>query len=112
MTIDESGDYCTSLGSQYGFSGWNKDESPVESFDRGEWLKCLHSCMLVASFHPDPKLFLQDDQVLHELVHLISGIDISTHSNMEFLRAQVVELEEFFKKICSLKPEYGHGPGC
>ena len=100
MTMDESGDYYTTLGRHYGFSGWPSGESPVESFDKSDWIKCLHSCMLIASFHPDPKPFLQDDQVLHELVHLVAGIEISTHSTLEFLRSQVVELEEFFKKIC------------
>lgn len=107
MNMDQHGDYRTSRGSLYGFSGWNRGESPVESFDKKEWLKCLHSCMLIASFHPDPKPLLEDDQVLHELVHLVSDVEISSHCSLEFLREQVVELEEFFKKICSGKPEQG-----
>lgn len=82
------GDYRTSRGREYSFYRWDPGESPTELFDAGRWLECLHACMVVAS-----KNDLEDDAILHELVHLALGIPICQHGDMEGLRARAQELE-------------------
>lgn len=81
-------DYRTTAGRAFGFEGWANGDSPLEHFDAGRWLECLHGCMFAAS-----RLLYEDDQLLHELVHLALGIDICTHTTMEELRAQVEALQ-------------------
>ncbi len=79
----------------FGFDGWGS-YSPTQCFDRGEWLDCLHGCMLALTIINDPGLTqieISDDGVLHELLHLALGIDICTNNTMSELRTQVAELE-------------------
>lgn len=92
------GEYQTSSGARFSFSGWAAGESPLECFDRRDWLDCLHGCMFCAGFHPDPRVLLEDDGVLHELVHLAGGVDICTHSNLAALRNSVLALQLLVKR--------------
>lgn len=88
--------YKTTKGRTYSFTGWGEGGSPLERFDKREWVPCLHACMLAASFLPgdDARLLLEDDQLLHELVHLIQGIEICSHSSEKFLRKSIIKLQK------------------
>ena len=86
-------EYLTTAGHAYGFHGWDEGDSPLENFDRGEWLKCLHGCMFALS-----RVMLEDDQLLHELVHLALGIEISVHNSMAGLRERVIQTQEEIEK--------------
>lgn len=92
-------DYRTTKGARFGFSGWGEGGSPLERFDKQEWVLCLHGCMLAASFLPgeEARLLLEDDQILHELVHLIQGVDICTHNGMPALRRGIKKLQKRFE---------------
>lgn len=95
-------DYLTSSGAQYSFSGWNPGESPLECWDDKEWLKCLHACMFCLSMIKASQMALQaieDDGLLHELVHLADGVDICTHGSMAALREKVIALQCSFETI-------------
>lgn len=93
--------YKTTQGRTYDFSGWEPGESPLELFDKQEWLKCLHACMLCTSFthklYKDDLQtqddiaaeFIDDDGLLHELCHRACGLDICTHNSLEDLRKEV-----------------------
>lgn len=101
--------YKTTQGRTYDFSGWEPRESPLELFDKKEWLKCLHACMLAVYLahrcNEDLLGFralsvgtvLEDDSLLHELCHLALGIDISTHNSLEDLRDKVIIYENIAK---------------
>lgn len=78
-------EYRTAAGHAFIFDGWPAGESPLELFDAGKWLECLHACMFATS----RRVLLEDDQLLHELVHLALGIDICTHNTMAGLREAV-----------------------
>lgn len=89
-------DYHTSSGASFSFSGWNAGESPLECWDSRDWLKCLHGCMLCLSLLNDPEntqLAIEDDGLLHELVHLEADINICLHSSMDNIRAQIETLQ-------------------
>jgi hypothetical protein len=43
-------------------------------------------------------VLLEDDGVLHELVHLAGGVDICTHSNLAALRNSVLALQLLVKR--------------
>lgn len=81
-------EYRTSRGRSFSFSGWAPGETPLDHFDRGEWLKCLHGCMFAAS-----RVHIEDDGVLHELVHLALGVDICTHNSLDDLRVEVAAIQ-------------------
>jgi len=92
-------DYRTARGRRFGFMGWAPGESPLEQFDAGNWVACLHACLLCFSALEDAEKTqeaIEDDGLLHELVHLASGVDICTHAGMADLREQVSELQEDF----------------
>ena len=84
------GEYRTTAGRAFHFDGWPPGESPIELFDAGKWLECLHACMFAAS----RRELLEDDHLLHELVHLALGIDICTHNTMAGLREAGKNLQE------------------
>lgn len=82
-------EYHTTKGRLYGFSGWEPDGDPLTLFDQGKYLECLHAAVFAASRLPSSDLVasaLEDDGVIHELVHLVAGIDICTHNTMADLR--------------------------
>lgn len=86
-------------GAQFSFTQWQEGESPIERFDRGEWLQCLHGLLLILSILDWKRTTMKgiaDDGVLHELVHLALGIDICTHHTLHSLRLQVVEIQTVF----------------
>lgn len=86
-------EYLTSSGHQYSFTNWGNGEQPSECFDRQDWLGCLHGCMFCAQFNSSSNLLLEDDGLLHELLHLAMGLEISTHNSLQELRIAVVKLE-------------------
>lgn len=82
---------------RYSFAGWSPGESPVECWQSGEWLRCLHGCMLAVYLIGDPHMMraaLADDGILHELVHLAAGAEVCTHGGMERLAEEVVALQD------------------
>lgn len=81
--------YRTSRGHLFGFSDWPEGESPLELFDKREWLKCLHSTMFVLSRSKIEQIDIEDDGILHELIHLSLGVDICTHQTLSDLREQL-----------------------
>ena len=94
--------YWTSRGRQYCFGGWGPTGDPVACFERGSWMNCLHGCMLCLSLLNDPRrtqLAVEDDGLLHELLHLASGVEICTFNTMDELRALVVQLVQDFEAI-------------
>jgi hypothetical protein len=88
--------YRTSAGHAFEFSGWSLGESPLDHFDAGRWLECAHGVCLALSRHHDVNcaaLAVEDDGLLHELIHLALGIDICTHTNTTELRGKVAALQ-------------------
>lgn len=92
--------YFTSKGTEFSFYGFDDGDRPSDHFKAGDWLTCLHGCMFLASIL-DPhesKVLMEDDGLLHELVHLALGISISTHTDMNELLCSVTELELTYNK--------------
>lgn len=88
-------DYFTSTGARFSFSGFGTGEDPLTYFDTKDYLNCLHGCMvLVSLFVPREikHLYLEDDGLLHELVHLSLGVDICTHGDLISLRQHIQDL--------------------
>ena len=101
-------EYRTSSGNRYTFSGWKTGESPLECWDRQDWTRCLHGCMLCLSLIRNPVAShhaIEDDGLLHELVHLMQGIEINLHGSMEALRAQVNVLQNLVQPQILLERE-------
>lgn len=95
-------DYRTSSGVSYSFSGWDAGESPLECWDKQDWLKCLHGCMLCLSLLRNVitiRWAIEDDGLLHELVHLALDVEISAHGTMGELRMQVEHLQNRITKL-------------
>lgn len=93
--------YRTSKNTLYDFSGWNVGETPSLLFSNKKYLECLHCCFLMVNFvasFEELKQYVQDDGLLHELLHLGTGIPISTHNLLSDLEKQVKTLEERFDK--------------
>lgn len=89
-------EYRTSRGRLFALPSFEKGEYPLDLFDRGEWLKCLHACMAVAQFmDTDTRSFIEDDGILHELVHLSLGVNVCTHNSMDDLRRDVEKISKF-----------------
>jgi|GEM_PF-993448 len=95
-------EYVTSAGASFSFSGWNASESPLECWDSRDWLKCLHGCMLCLSLLNDPEATqraIEDDGILHELVHLEADINICLHGSMDNIRAQIESLQARLNEV-------------
>lgn len=89
-------EYLSPKGMRFSFSGWAQD-SPTRCFYKQDWLGCLHGCLLTLTIINDPKLTqieIADDGIVHELLHLASGIDICTHTTLTELRTEISELEQ------------------
>jgi hypothetical protein len=96
-------DYRGSKGGAYNttYSG----STPVELFDAGRWGECLHACAFILFMLKDGERLLaslDDEAALHELIHLVVGIDISTHNCHENIRAEVAKLWADFC-VCEFK---------
>jgi hypothetical protein len=88
-------DYVTSRGVKFSFNGFPAGCDPLTYFDNQDYVRCLHGCMvLVDLFVPREikHLYLEDDGLLHELVHLSLSIDICTHGSLIFLRQRIQDL--------------------
>jgi len=88
--------YRTTHGRSFEFSGWLEGDSPLDHFDTGNWLQCAHGICLALSRQHDPNcaaLAVEDDGLLHELIHLALGVDICTHTSMTALREQVAAVQ-------------------
>jgi hypothetical protein len=77
-------------GSPLSFSGYRSGETPLELFDAGRWLECLHGCMIGITVTHE---HIEDDGVLHELVHLALGIPICHQSSMGYIRDEVGKIQ-------------------
>jgi hypothetical protein len=98
-------DYATGRGVNFSFTGFAPGSDPLTQFNAYKYEECLHSCMvLVYLFTPKEHQYqyLADDGLLHELIHLINGIDICTHNSPDNIRQQIKDLmcayEEFKTK--------------
>lgn len=76
--------------------------TPVELFDAGRYGECLHACAFILHTLRDPARVwhaLDDEAVLHELIHLVVGIDISTHNTIKNIRNEVEKLWDDFNSL-------------
>lgn len=98
--------YRTSvLGLDWGFRGFYPGESPLELFDAGNWLACMHAVMVGVYVVNDVGRawrVMSDDGALHELLHLACGIQICTHSSMAEIRMQIAEIEADLHQFMTL----------
>lgn len=88
--------YQTPSGNIFSFNTWVDAHKPSSTFDRKDYLGCLHGCMLAFTILDDAdftQLAVVDDGLLHELLHLAMGIDICTHTTMNDLRTLIIDLE-------------------
>ncbi|NYT38920.1 hypothetical protein ERD78_18625 [Allopusillimonas soli] len=86
--------YVTESGHTYHFDGWPPGQSPYECWARCDYLGCLHGAMLCYHLIGDgAQEAVADDGLLHELVHLASGMDICTHTPTGILGNRVRGLE-------------------
>ena len=88
-------EYLSPNGVRFDFSGWILD-SPIQCFDRQDWVGCLHGCMLALTILNQPELTqreIADDGLLHELLHLSGGVDVCTHTTLQELRTQIAEIQ-------------------
>lgn len=91
-----SHDYTTTKGNAFSFIGFNEGESISEFFMRGEYLKAAHAASFVLGTfcHPEAcKMALEDDGIVHELIHLALGIDQCTHTLMGDLMIECMRLD-------------------
>ena len=105
--------YQTSKGMHCGFEGWKPDESPLDFFDRGDYLQCMHGVMLCLHLIAQPTLLAQsveDDGILHELVHLSLNVRLPPESAVDRLkvdlRRQIIQLMDLTDHAVS-GGEYG-----
>lgn len=97
--------YLSPKGTMFEFDGWNTGDRPTECFDRGDYVACIHGCMLALIIKGSPyeaQLSISDDGVIHELIHMISGVDICTCNSVQDIRAEVSKLEKFVLDTLSL----------
>jgi len=83
----------------YSFSGWRATESPIECWNSGIYLACLHGCMLCYSLLNDKEktqAAIDDDGLLHELLHLAEGNEICSHQTMTDLEKEIITLQAKF----------------
>lgn len=88
-------DYVTSRGVKFNFSGFPAGCDPLTYFDNRDYINCLHGCMVLVSLYAPREikhLYLEDDGLLHELVHLSLSIDICTHNSLTLLRQCIQDL--------------------
>ena len=89
----------TKTKSKYLFSGWEPTQSPIECWNSKNYLACLHGCMLCYSFLNDSKatqLAIEDDGLLHELLHLAMKTEICTHQSLKDLEKEIIALQAKF----------------
>lgn len=94
-------DYITERGVNFSFAGFAPGDDPLTNFDAYKFEQCLHGCMvLVYLFIPveSQYKYLSDDGLLHELIHLILGIDICTHNSTDNIRQQIRELMHVYSE--------------
>lgn len=61
-------------GNTYVFRGWKPGEHPTETFDKQDWVGCLHGCSLALILLQDPtrtQAAIEDDGIIHELIHIM-----------------------------------------
>ncbi len=78
--------------------------TPVELFDAGDWLGCVHACafVLFAIGDADRALAaLDDESYVHELIHLAAGVEACTANRHrpEAIRAEVEQLWDEFNSL-------------
>lgn len=87
------GEYLTTAGHR--FCDFYDGPSPLELFDAGRWAECAHACVFMIYRTGDAALALrclEDDCVIHELLHLACGVPVCTHNGMDGVRAQVAAI--------------------
>lgn len=100
-------DYVTGRGVNFSFTGFAPGNDPLAHFDAYKYEECLHSCMvLVYLFTPNERQYqyLADDGLLHELIHLINGIDICTHNSIDNIRQQIKDLMRAYEEAKETEP--------
>lgn len=92
-------DYRGSKGGAYNttYSG----PTPVELFDAGDWIGCVHACAFVLFAMGDAGralAALDDESYFHELIHRAAGVEACTANRHqpEIIRAEVVLLWDDF----------------
>lgn len=88
--------YKSPKGVPFSFDGWQTDETPFNCFCRKDYLGCLHGCLLALTLLGNEhrtQVAISDDGLVHELVHLAGGVEISTHTDLDTLRSEVLDLQ-------------------
>jgi len=90
--------YLSPKGVEFSFDGWAPGNTPLECFDRGDYIACAHGCMLALIIQDDALVShdaISDDGVIHELIHLKEKIDICTCNTLADVRWMVAGLQEY-----------------
>lgn len=91
------GPYMGALSAHCGnlFTAEDPDVSPLELFDQERWAECAHTCVYLLWRTQDPQRALaamNDERFLHELLHLASNAEISTHNHLANIREEIIDL--------------------
>lgn len=94
--------YKSLSGHSFIFDGWSANYSPLELFDRNDYLNCLHGILLGLTLINNERVShqsLSDEGVIHELLHLALSIDICTENTRDSLRLEIKEIQENIMEI-------------
>lgn len=89
-------------GGRFNFHGWENGDTPLSRFDHCDWVNCAHGvCLMLYLLDSKSRAYssLADDGILHELIHLATGIDICTHHTLVELRRQLESLQIKFLEM-------------
>lgn len=80
----------------FNFRGLENGHLPLSYFDHYDWANCLHAvCLMLYLMGSKTRAFnaLADNGMVHELVHLNAGLDISSDHTLVELRKEVENLQ-------------------
>lgn len=102
MRVNENqpGTYRTRCGAV--FTAQYRGPSPMDLFDLGDYIACAHACAFLIGRLRDPEralMALEDDGLLHELLHLASGIPVCTFHAPADIRVQVEWLWRTYHRL-------------
>lgn len=94
--------YKSLSGHSFIFDRWPDNFSPLDCFDKKDYLNCLHGIMLGLTLINNERVShqsLSDEGVIHELLHLALSIDICTENTRDSLRLEIKEIQENIMEI-------------
>lgn len=87
----------------YMLQRWKPGETPVETYDKQDFIGCLHGCVLALTMLQDSKrtqMAIEDDGIVHELIHILhftqpdQRIQIGSFRSVRELRDEIYKLQE------------------